>query len=86
MTIASENEKLNAEIANLQEQCRLLREEICKIEDDDLMDADQVADLLKTPVGTIYQWTHQKKIPFQKAGGKLLFSRQELKRWRKENV
>ena len=83
MTIASENERLSAEIAELQEQCRLLREEICK---DDLMDADQVAELLKTPIGTIYQWTHQKKIPFQKAGGKLLFSRQELKQWRKNNA
>lgn len=42
---------------------------------------DEVADLLRVEVSTIYVRTSKRKIPFRKIGGCLRFERDEILRW-----
>jgi len=83
MGIANQVADLEEENTSLKIRNKELTEQVEELKDDDLITAEEVAELLRTSVGTIYQWVHRKAIPFQKPAGKLLFSRQELKEWRK---
>lgn len=40
---------------------------------------------LRVSKSTIYAWVHQKKIPYRKHGRKLIFCRDELKKWSDHN-
>jgi len=45
------------------------------------LNIDEVCELLDLAKQTIYTMTHKKQIPFIRRGGKLLFSREEIKKW-----
>ena len=45
---------------------------------------EQAAEYLGIPVGTLYQLTHQKAIPFHKVGRRLRFFQDELDSWMKK--
>lgn len=44
----------------------------------------EVAALLRRSPKTIYTWTSERKIPFIKIGGIVLFDEEELEKWMKE--
>lgn len=42
----------------------------------------QAADLLSVPLGTLYSWVHQQRIPHIRISGRLVrFEKAELERW-----
>lgn len=43
-----------------------------------LLSIKEVAVILNTTVGTLYQWKHHGKIPYVKINGKLLFKEEEI--------
>ncbi len=46
-----------------------------------LLTIQEASDLLKLSVPTLYRLTSQKRIPFYKVGGKLLFDSERLTNW-----
>lgn len=48
---------------------------------EDLLTIDQASEFTHIPVATLYDYTHKKKIPFNKIGKKLLFLKKELLEW-----
>lgn len=52
-------------------------------EDEDIMTAEEVCQLLNIKKSGLYQKTHQRQIPFMKQGKKLYFSRQAINDWLK---
>lgn len=48
-----------------------------------LLTVEEVAELLKVKVSTIYVWTSSRKIPFRKVGGLLRFDLDEILEWTK---
>ena len=49
--------------------------------DTDYLTIKQASAFLHIAVATLYDYTHKKKIPFNKVGKKLLFSKRELSEW-----
>ncbi len=45
------------------------------------MGVRQLAEYLSISSHTIYSWCHQKKIPYSKINGKLIFNKSEIDRW-----
>jgi len=43
-----------------------------------LLNIDEAAELLKLKKATLYDWTHRKKIPFVKLGGRVTFIEDQL--------
>jgi excisionase family DNA binding protein len=50
-------------------------------EEDDLLDAEQAARLLRLKIRSVYNKTSQRELPFMKRGRKIYFSRRELLDW-----
>lgn len=50
-----------------------------------LLTINDVSQILKISVSTIYRWVHKKKIPYIKLGGKVRFSDSELQQFIKKN-
>lgn len=50
-----------------------------------MLNPEQVSDMLKIKVSTIYQWTHQRFIPHIKVGRFVRFREDEIERWLAEN-
>lgn len=48
---------------------------------DEVIDADEAAQLLHIAKQTLYTLTSKRKIPFYKQGKKILFKRSELEQW-----
>jgi excisionase family DNA binding protein len=46
----------------------------------------EVAERLRLRPRTIYQMVNQNRIPYRKAGGRLLFEESEIDRWTKESA
>ena len=44
-----------------------------------LLTVQEVAEMLKISVSTLYRWVHKREIPFVKLGGKLRFNEDEIK-------
>lgn len=51
-----------------------------------LLNVSEAADLLRVSHRTLYSWVGQRRIPFRKAGRRLLFSREELVAWTQPNL
>lgn len=49
--------------------------------DNDIMTIDEAAKLIKLAKSSVYGLVHQKKIPFNKVGKKLYFSKAEILQW-----
>jgi len=45
---------------------------------------EELSNYISTPKGTIYTWTHMRKIPYSKVGRILRFDKQEIDRWMKK--
>lgn len=52
---------------------------------DRLLDVDEVSELLKKSVSTIYQMTHEKDIPHIKQGNRVYFKESEFYEWLDKN-
>ena len=50
-----------------------------------LINIDELSEYLSTPVGTLYQWISQKRIPYVKLGRSVRFDLEEINQWLKEN-
>jgi len=50
-----------------------------------LLTIEETSNLLKIKKNTIYAWVHNKKIPYIKMGGKLVFSSEKLNEFIKIN-
>jgi excisionase family DNA binding protein len=48
---------------------------------DQILDREGAAALLRVSPATIYKWVHERRIPFRKHGSRLAFSRVELEDW-----
>jgi len=46
-----------------------------------LWNIKQASEVIGIPVGTIYCWVHQKKIPFIKVNGRLMFDPKDIQAW-----
>lgn len=46
-----------------------------------MLNPEQVSDMLKVKVSTIYQWTHQRFIPHVKLGRFVRFKEDEIEKW-----
>ena len=44
-----------------------------------LLTVQEVAEMLKISVSTLYRWVNKREIPFVKLGGKLRFNEDEIK-------
>lgn len=44
----------------------------------------ELSEYLDTPVGTLYVWTHQKKIPYYKIGRNVKFDLEKIEDWLKK--
>jgi excisionase family DNA binding protein len=49
-----------------------------------LLVAQEAAPYLRVKLSTLYAWVHQRKIPFRKHGRKLIFSKEDLNLWSRE--
>ena len=49
-----------------------------------LLVAQEAAVYLRVKLSTLYAWVHQRKIPFRKHGRKLIFSKEDLNLWSRE--
>lgn len=47
----------------------------------DFLTIKQASEFTHIPVATLYDYTHKKRIPYNKVGKKLLFKREELIEW-----
>jgi len=45
---------------------------------------EETSSLLRVTKSTLYTWVHQRKIPFRKHGGRVVFNKQELDDWSRE--
>jgi len=45
---------------------------------------DEASSFLRITKSTLYTWVNQRKIPFRKHGGRVVFNRQELDDWSKK--
>lgn len=52
-----------------------------KNEQDEYLTIKQASSFTNIAVTTLYDYTHKRKIPFNKVGKKLLFSKKELTKW-----
>lgn len=43
----------------------------------------ELSEYLDIKVGTIYSWTHMRKIPYYKIGRRVKFDREKIERWLK---
>ena len=70
----------------------MLREEIQKAlseipkknnadNNDDFITIEGASEFTSIAVATLYDYTHKKKIPFNKVGKKLIFSKKQLSEW-----
>lgn len=50
-----------------------------------LLTINDVSQILKISVSTVYRWVHKKEIPYIKLGGKVRFSDSELQQFIKKN-
>ena len=50
----------------------------------DNISVKEAARYLGVRVSTIYNWVHERKIPFRKHGRRLVFNKASLERWSKE--
>lgn len=50
-----------------------------------LLTINDVSQILKISVSTLYRWVHKKEIPYIKLGGKVRFSDSELQQFIKNN-
>jgi len=50
-------------------------------EEEDILNVDEAAVLLKITKSTLYKLVHRKTVPFKKVGGSLRFSRHVLLEW-----
>jgi|GEM_PF-3938749 len=48
---------------------------------DQLLEAEEAAELLRVKVKTLYSWASRGKVPHRKVGSRVLFHRGELMRW-----
>lgn len=48
---------------------------------EDFLTVKQASEFTHIPVATLYDYTHKQRIPFNKVGKKLLFSRKDLVSW-----
>jgi excisionase family DNA binding protein len=48
---------------------------------DEFLNVQEAAFLLRVRCATLYIWVHQRRIPFRKHGGRLVFSRCDLLKW-----
>lgn len=46
-----------------------------------LLTIDELAAWLKLPKGTLYNWVHERRIPYLKLGPRLRFDSGEIRRW-----
>jgi excisionase family DNA binding protein len=46
-----------------------------------LLTVEELSELIRTPIATIHQWTHQRKIPFYKIGRRCFFKEDEILQW-----
>lgn len=51
-----------------------------------LLSLDETCGILKVKKGTLYQWVHQKKIPYVKIGGKVAFIEEQIDNFIKTNI
>ena len=56
-----------------------------RIEATRFLSVDEAADLLSVSKRTIYGWVQQGRIPYRKAGRRVLFLESELLEWTKPN-
>jgi excisionase family DNA binding protein len=45
------------------------------------LDIREAAEFLKIKVTTLYDWVHQRRIPFRKHGRRLVFATEDLRVW-----
>ncbi len=50
-----------------------------------MLNPEQVSNMLDVKVSTIYQWTHQRFIPYMKIGRFVRFKEDEIEKWLAEN-
>ena len=50
-----------------------------------LMNIKELSEYLGTPVGTLYQWVSQRRIPFVKLGRSTRFDIEKIQKWINEN-
>ena len=50
-----------------------------------LFNIRQLSEYLGTPVGTLYQWVSQRKIPFVKLGRSTRFDMEKIREWIEQN-
>ena len=48
---------------------------------EDFLSIKEASEFTHIPVATLYDYTHKKRIPYNKVGKKLLFNRQDLVEW-----
>lgn len=48
---------------------------------EDFLTIQQASEYTHIPLATLYDYTHKKKIPYNKVGKKLLFNKKELTDW-----
>lgn len=46
-----------------------------------LLTIDELAAWLKLPKGTLYNWVHERRLPFVKVGPRVRFDPVEIRRW-----
>lgn len=50
-----------------------------------LLTIAELSEFLRTPIGTIYHWISQKRIPYVKLGRSVRFDPEQVNLWVKEN-
>ena len=50
-------------------------------EENDILNIDEAAELLKITKSTLYKLVHREAVPFKKVGGSLRFSKHVLMEW-----
>lgn len=53
--------------------------------EEEILDIKGASAFTNIPVGTLYNWTSERKIPFYKPGKQILFSKLELLEWLKKH-
>ncbi len=53
------------------------------MENENLLEVNEAAALLRVKPGTLYSWVSKKKVPFRKVGACVRFDRSELMDWTK---
>ena len=50
-----------------------------------LLNVEELSDYIGTPVGTLYQWVSQRKIPYVKLGRSTKFDIEKIQEWIRVN-